>query len=194
MSLEVFVITSQATKKRNSLNPHFFERAVDSTPLSRGRYCRMSIKRPISVPLSSLTAVECYTCREVSKNYSESLLFHGGNMCSNPVRDANLPQHSWPHYYFNNFTRTLRFSGSPAQLNKEASSWRVRCKRLGVPVNHLMMCYPDLLSLQTLLTLKNSCFLRARHQATSFIVSDCIGEFFTFSLRRIFASIFANTR
>ena len=31
---------------------------------------------------------------------------------------------------------TLRFSGSPTQLNKEARSWRVRCKRLFGAVCH----------------------------------------------------------
>ena len=39
-----------------------------------------SIKGPISVPVSLLSAVECYRCREVTLNYSDSLLFHGGDM------------------------------------------------------------------------------------------------------------------
>ena len=49
-----------------------------------------SIKGPISVPVSPSSAVKCYPCREVSMNYSESLLFHGGDTGSAPVRDANL--------------------------------------------------------------------------------------------------------
>jgi hypothetical protein len=40
---------------------------------------RESIKSPISVPLSPSSAVECYPCRQVSLNYSDSHLFHGGN-------------------------------------------------------------------------------------------------------------------
>src|SRR5262249_32459539 len=40
---------------------------------------RASIKRPISVPWSSSSAVECYPCREVPLNYNRSLLFHGGD-------------------------------------------------------------------------------------------------------------------
>src|SRR2546426_3396201 len=39
---------------------------------------RESIKSPIRIPLSPANAVKCYPCREVSLNYSESLLFHGG--------------------------------------------------------------------------------------------------------------------
>jgi hypothetical protein len=39
--------------------------------------------------MSLLSAVECYPCREVSSNYSDSLLFHGGDTGSTPVRDAN---------------------------------------------------------------------------------------------------------
>ena len=53
-----------------------------------------SIKRPISVPVSASNAVECYPCREVSLNYNESVLFHGGDKGSTPVRDANIPKHS----------------------------------------------------------------------------------------------------
>jgi len=34
---------------------------------------------------------------------------------------------SWPHYKKH---RTLRLSGAPTQLNKEARSWRVRSRRL----------------------------------------------------------------
>ena len=56
----------------------------------RHHYPRESIKSPISVPLSLLSAVECHPCREVSLNYSESLLFHGGDTGSTPVRDAKL--------------------------------------------------------------------------------------------------------
>src|SRR6266542_4623099 len=33
--------------------------------------------------------LECYPCRKVPLNYSDSLLFHGGNTDSIPVRDAN---------------------------------------------------------------------------------------------------------
>ena len=40
--------------------------------------------------MSLLSAVECYPCREITKNYSESLLFHGGDTGSTPVRDANF--------------------------------------------------------------------------------------------------------
>ncbi len=40
---------------------------------------RESIKSPIGVPVSPSNAVECYPCREVSINYSGSLLFHGGD-------------------------------------------------------------------------------------------------------------------
>jgi hypothetical protein len=53
---------------------------------------RASIKRPISVPLSPLSAVKCYPCRQVSLNYSESLLFHGGDTGSTPVRDATIQE------------------------------------------------------------------------------------------------------
>ena len=51
---------------------------------------RESIKGPISVPVSLLSAVKCYPCREVTLNYNRSLLFHGGDTGSTPVRDANL--------------------------------------------------------------------------------------------------------
>ena len=51
---------------------------------------RASIKSPISVPVSPLSAVECYPCREVSLNYSRLLLFHDTG--STPVRDANFPK------------------------------------------------------------------------------------------------------
>jgi hypothetical protein len=34
-------------------------------------------------------AIECSPCRRVSINYSDSLLFHGGDTGSTPVRDAN---------------------------------------------------------------------------------------------------------
>ncbi len=54
-----------------------------------GHSPRGSIKGPISVPVSPLSAVECYPCREVPLNYNRSLLFHGGNTGSTPVRDAN---------------------------------------------------------------------------------------------------------
>src|SRR5438132_9574946 len=51
---------------------------------------RESIKRPIRVPVSPSGAVECYPCREVPLNYSDSLLFHGGDTGSTPVRDARI--------------------------------------------------------------------------------------------------------
>jgi hypothetical protein len=51
---------------------------------------RESIKSPINVRLSPSSAVECYPCREVPLNYSESLLFHGGDTGSTPVRDAKI--------------------------------------------------------------------------------------------------------
>ena len=51
---------------------------------------RTSIKRPISVPLSPSSAVECYPCRTVSLNYNRSRLFHGSDTGSIPVRDAIL--------------------------------------------------------------------------------------------------------
>ncbi len=51
---------------------------------------RESIKSPISVLVSPSSAVKCYPCREVSLNYGDSLLFHGGDTGSTPVRDAKL--------------------------------------------------------------------------------------------------------
>src|SRR2546426_11192427 len=51
---------------------------------------RASIKGPISVPLSPSNAVKCYPCREVPLNYNRSLLFHGGDTGSTPVRDAKI--------------------------------------------------------------------------------------------------------
>ena len=51
---------------------------------------RASIKGPISVPVSPSNAVKCYPCREVTLNYNRSLLFHGGDTGSTPVRDAKL--------------------------------------------------------------------------------------------------------
>ncbi len=50
---------------------------------------RASNKGPISVPVSPSNAVERYPCREVTLNYNRSLLFHGGDTGSTPVRDAN---------------------------------------------------------------------------------------------------------
>jgi hypothetical protein len=47
----------------------------------------------ISVPVSPSNAVECYPCRRVPKNYSDSFLFHGGDTGSTPVRDAKFPKH-----------------------------------------------------------------------------------------------------
>jgi hypothetical protein len=49
-----------------------------------------SIKSPISVPMSRSSAIKCYPCREVSLNYCDSLLFHGGDTGSTPVRDAKF--------------------------------------------------------------------------------------------------------
>ena len=51
---------------------------------------RASTKSPISVPVSPSSALECYPCREVTLNYNRSLLFHGGDTGSIPVRDAKL--------------------------------------------------------------------------------------------------------
>ena len=51
------------------------------------------LRVPISVPVSPSIAVECYPCREVPLNYSDSYLFHGGNTGSIPVRDANTFNH-----------------------------------------------------------------------------------------------------
>ena len=44
--------------------------------------------------MSPSEAVECYPCREVPLNYSESLLFRGGDTGSTPVRDAKTFNHS----------------------------------------------------------------------------------------------------
>jgi len=54
---------------------------------------RESTKSPITVPVSLWSAVECYACREVPLNYSDSLLFHGGDTGSTAVRDANTLKH-----------------------------------------------------------------------------------------------------
>jgi hypothetical protein len=54
---------------------------------------RESTKSPISVPVSPSNAVKCYPCRRVPLNYSTSLLFHGGDTGSTPVRDANTFNH-----------------------------------------------------------------------------------------------------
>ncbi len=40
--------------------------------------------------MSPSSAVECYPCREVPLNYNRSLLSHGGDTGSTPVRDANF--------------------------------------------------------------------------------------------------------
>jgi hypothetical protein len=52
--------------------------------------------------VSLLNAVECYPCREVSLNHGDSLLFHGGDTGSTPVRDAN-----YSYSYFN-ISRNIR--------------------------------------------------------------------------------------
>src|SRR6266446_6791732 len=62
-----------------------------SAALPNGKH--RSIKGPISVPVSPSNAVKCYPCREVPLNYNRSLLFHGGDTGSTPVRDAKLPKH-----------------------------------------------------------------------------------------------------
>src|SRR6266478_2421299 len=62
-----------------------------SAAIPRGK--RGSIKGPISVPVSPSNAVECYPCREVTLNYNRSLLFHGGDTGSTPIRDANNFNH-----------------------------------------------------------------------------------------------------
>jgi hypothetical protein len=51
---------------------------------------RGSITHPLSVPVSPSSAVECYPCRQVTLNYNRSLLFHGGDTGSTPVRDAKI--------------------------------------------------------------------------------------------------------
>src|ERR687892_729946 len=49
---------------------------------------RASIKRPITCPESTLTTLRCYPCRKFPLNSCKSLLFHGGDTGSIPVRDA----------------------------------------------------------------------------------------------------------
>jgi hypothetical protein len=44
----------------------------------------------LPAPKRSYLPIECYPCRKVSLNYSDSLIFHGGNTGSIPVRDANI--------------------------------------------------------------------------------------------------------
>ena len=62
---------------------------VSSRPLNvSDEGSRASIKRPISVPVSPSNAVECYPCRAVPLDYNRSLLFHGSETGSIPVRDA----------------------------------------------------------------------------------------------------------
>jgi hypothetical protein len=58
-------------------------------PLSEAATETARIMRPICVPVSHSNAVECYPCHEVPLNYNGSLLFHGGDTGSTPVRDAN---------------------------------------------------------------------------------------------------------
>ena len=50
---------------------------------------RASIKSRRSVSASPSSAVERYPCRRVPLHHNRSLLFHGGDTGSNPVRDAN---------------------------------------------------------------------------------------------------------
>src|SRR6266404_841870 len=59
---------------------------MSETVLAHGKSCSTSITRPISVPVSPSSAVECYPCREITKNYSESRLFHGGDTVRLPQR------------------------------------------------------------------------------------------------------------
>jgi len=47
---------------------------------------RTSTTRPISVPVSPQSAVKCYPFRQVLSDYSESRLFHGGDMARLPSR------------------------------------------------------------------------------------------------------------
>ena len=76
------------SRKSSALTPHHrYPTNVEEKPQLR---LRESIKGPISVPVSPSNAVECYPCREVPLNYNRSLLFHGGDTGSIPVRDAKL--------------------------------------------------------------------------------------------------------
>ena len=89
-----------------------------SAALPKGK--RGSIKVPISVPVSPLGAVECYPYREVTLDYNRSLLFHGGDTGSTPVRDANTFNHlqdpaSSPHVQKRPLTKSL-----PSECLEEA--------------------------------------------------------------------------
>jgi hypothetical protein len=74
-----------ARPERNSTVAHYGRKTLNRTLSNRA-----STKSPISVPVSPSNALECYPCREVPLNYNRSLLFHGGDTGSTPVRDANI--------------------------------------------------------------------------------------------------------
>jgi hypothetical protein len=84
-------IDSSCGYLRVSARNHAMAREVFPQPpaVSSGDQ-RTSIQRPISVPVSPSSALECYPCREVPLNYNRLLLFHGGDTGSTPVRDVNF--------------------------------------------------------------------------------------------------------
>src|SRR5215813_1412020 len=86
----VHPILVRHSRKRNALRLYQCWWATNSRRKIYSRGKCASIKRPISVPVSPLSAVKCYPCREVPLNYNRSLLFHSGDTGSTPVRDANL--------------------------------------------------------------------------------------------------------
>jgi hypothetical protein len=45
-----------------------------------------SIKSLLTVPVSPSSEVECHRCRQLSKNYSDSLLFHGSDIERSNIR------------------------------------------------------------------------------------------------------------
>ena len=51
---------------------------------------RASIKRPITCPESTFDYLTVLSMPQVPLNYCKSLLFHGGDTGSIPVRDAKL--------------------------------------------------------------------------------------------------------
>src|SRR5207248_9676612 len=77
---------------------------------------RASNKGPISVPLSPSSAVKRYLCREVALNYNRSLLFHGGDTGSTPVRDAKILKNLGP-------TISPRVRQSPATNHCPPNPW-----------------------------------------------------------------------
>ena len=89
--------------------------------------------------MSLLSAAESYPSREVPLNYNTSLLFHGGDTGSTPVRDANIliNQTGIPtgalvaeilchHHLFARLSRAV-------QIAPEASCYRVPTVKLAVP-------------------------------------------------------------